>query len=149
MPAAFFTPVTHFHYSYFFTNFGIFRVKIWREWTYILVTNGNWYCSYMTHDSLLQSKLKIFAVGFKKMSKQFKTHQNCQSRSDVSVWLILHIVHNTPVVLMLSTRGCLSFEFMSKLAKYVSDSAMVFMNLIKGWLNIILSLVKFLQFKID
>ena len=35
MPAAFFTPVTHFHYSYFFTNFGIFRVKIWREWTYI------------------------------------------------------------------------------------------------------------------
>ena len=128
MPAAFFTPVTHFHYSYFFTNFGIFRVKIWREWTYILVTNGNWYCFYMTHDSLFQCKLKIFIAFLK--SKQFKTHQNCQSRSDVSVWLILHIVHNTPVVLMLSIRGCLSFEFMSKLAKYVSDSARVFMNLI-------------------
>ena len=123
MPAAFFTPVTHFHYSYFFTNFGIFRVKIWREWTYILVTNGNWYCFYMTPWLTLPMQTNIFI--FLK-SKHFKTHQNCQSRSDVSVWLILHIVHNTPVVLMLSKRGCLSFEFMSKLAKYVSDRARVF-----------------------
>lgn len=93
----------------------------------------------MTHDSLFQIKQKyICHCGFQKLSKQFKTHQNCQAKSDVSTPLILHIMYNTPVVLMLSKRGCLSFEFVSELAKYVNNSICDSMNFMKmkGWLNV-------------
>ena len=121
MPAAFFTPVKHFHYSYFFTNFGITRVKIWRKWTYILVINWNWYCPFtwpMNH-SFKEKKETIGSWG---LSKPFRTHQNCHVDLMFLFDWFCTIVHNTPVVPILSKRGCLSFKFVSKLAKYVNDS---------------------------
>ena len=153
MPAAFFTPVKHFHYSYFFTNFGITRVKIWRKWTYILVIDWHGYFSSMTHDSLFQCSKKIRNNLQMMIYKNgFRTRQNCQCESDVSIWLNLHncaqytscpdAVQKRMFVIWICVET-------GKICQRYQQSVFCELHKIKGWLNIRFSLDKFLQFKID